>query len=498
MKNSYFLVLFSLFFGYFAVFASEQEDISYQRYSELVDEMLTTPSQALISEFITDPNEEFERALSFENAIQVIQEMSQNDEGISVYLVDYLVAFLVARYGVSLAMVFLRLPAEVINEWGLGFNTLKKSLKQKDIETIISDPSVLPYMGYYLLSNEYKTKFVEYLLKNKKKMFFIDMEDSEEKTSFNYAIEQQKFELAYDLLVNSPDKDIAMSEALFIAADNSYERLVELLVLDENVDVNTEDSVGRTALMFAVAQNNLPIVQALLEAGADVDIQNNHGWTALMHAIRRDNLPIVQELINAGADVNIQNDIGATSLMYAVDKDNNLSVVQALLDAGADVRVQDDNRVTVLIRMIYLWGGEHTEYTMKYINLLLQASNNQLEGEARMIDLQGNDGKTALMYAVDGVNDLPVVKVLLDAGADVRLQDNHGITALMYAVLYNKISYVNALLQVQGNQPEGEALMVNMQDNDGNTALDHALSEDHTNIVNLLRKHIASLRTTAD
>lgn len=63
-----------------------------------------------------------------------------------------------------------------------------------------------------------------------------------------------------------------------------------------------------------------------------------------------------------------------------------------------------------------------------------------------ILDQTNNTGATALMYAAGGGFD-NICKMLLDAGADVRIEDKNAKTALQYAQLHSK-QKVEALLHV--------------------------------------------------
>ena len=53
------------------------------------------------------------------------------------------------------------------------------------------------------------------------------------------------------------------------------------------------------------------------------------------------------------------------------------------------------------------------------------------------LNAKDNDGKTALMYAVDGIESLDIVKLLINSGADVNIKDNDGENALDHAYFAN-------------------------------------------------------------
>ena len=84
-------------------------------------------------------------------------------------------------------------------------------------------------------------------------------------------------------------------------------------------DVNTEDHLGHTPLMWARSNAT---TEALVEAGARVDVQDRRGWTALMWVISPNYVPpdageIAATLIEAGASRDLRDHQGKTALDWA-------------------------------------------------------------------------------------------------------------------------------------------------------------------------------------
>ncbi len=120
-----------------------------------------------------------------------------------------------------------------------------------------------------------------------------------------------------------------------LACTNGNGELVELL-LAAGADPNTALRGGETALMTAARTGKLSLVKALLARGADVNAKESRGQTASMWAAAEGHADVVQELLAAGAEFRRPLASGFTPLMFAA-REGKAEVVQILLRAGADV-----------------------------------------------------------------------------------------------------------------------------------------------------------------
>lgn len=105
-----------------------------------------------------------------------------------------------------------------------------------------------------------------------------------------------------------------------------------------------------------------------------------------------------------------------------------------------------------------------------------------ITNNAEDLNRRSNDaiGDTILIFAA-GKDDLELVKLLLDAGADVALENNDGETALMRAAINGRYEVVELLLArgANINQKSSQDLW---------TALMVAANNDHFEVVKLLLK----------
>ncbi|KAI2503221.1 serine/threonine kinase [Fragilaria crotonensis] len=141
------------------------------------------------------------------------------------------------------------------------------------------------------------------------------------------------------------------SKALILASNNGNEKVVRLLLNDEEVDVNFQDNDGATALYYASHNGQVEVVRALLEHDrVNVNIQDNDGDTALLLASEKGHLEVVRALLNHdGVDVNLPDMDGKTALIVASEF-GHFEVVCALLNhEGVNVNIQDNDARTALI-----------------------------------------------------------------------------------------------------------------------------------------------------
>ncbi|XP_055954332.1 ankyrin homolog [Patella vulgata] len=199
------------------------------------------------------------------------------------------------------------------------------------------------------------------------------------------------------------------------AAERGPKPMVETL-LRAGCNINLQDHRGKTALMFAVDNQDETILSLQLQNGADCNICDVNGKTALMVAVEKQRYGHCEAWMKSGASVNQVDNSGNTALLIAV-KMNNTNMVKVLLKAGTDVNLSDNNGKTALILEFENQKGMHCE------NLLKSGAS---------VNHADNDGNTALMIAV-GFNNRNIVNDLLKSGADVNLSDDNGTTAVMAA-----------------------------------------------------------------
>jgi ankyrin repeat protein len=152
-------------------------------------------------------------------------------------------------------------------------------------------------------------------------------------------------------------------------------------IIKDGMDLNEQDSQGRTPLMIAAYNEDYDTAKVLIEEGADVNIQDNMKNNPYLYASAEGCTDILRLTIEAGADTKITNRYGGTGLIPASEH-GYVDVVDMLL-TKTDVNVNHVNNLgwTALLEAIILNDGD--EKQQKTVELLIQhgASVNLADGE---------------------------------------------------------------------------------------------------------------------
>lgn len=175
------------------------------------------------------------------------------------------------------------------------------------------------------------------------------------------------------------------------------------------------------ALHLAVIKRNKKIVDYLLTWNVDVNLLYKD-WTPLARACRYGDCDIAKSLIDAGAIVDSKIHTKKIPLFVAI-QNRHEEIVFLLLAQGADVNRYNREFNVLRYAMLHvrnLVGQNIHAPHIPILKILLSAENINLNAICF--------GSTALHYAAKN-NDLEIVSMLLDAGADATILDDIGQTA---------------------------------------------------------------------
>jgi ankyrin repeat protein len=255
------------------------------------------------------------------------------------------------------------------------------------------------------------------------------------------------------------------------ALGDSAEAVALLTSRGARVD-DTEPVRGQTALMWASGRGSAAAVDALVAAGADVALRSSGGFTALLFAILNDQQVVAERLLAHGADANAVAPDGTTVLNMAI-VNAYYDLAWTLLDHGARADAPDP-RGSPLHTLAWLRkpgatgtaavGGEANgppvptgEVTaLELARKLLEHGvdpNVRVDWEERRFNKDGAavtnppdvalgrhlltyNGATAFWVAANN-GDAPLMRILLEGGADPSIPSRFGVTPLMVAAGLN-------------------------------------------------------------
>lgn len=287
-------------------------------------------------------------------------------------------------------------------------------------------------------------------------------------------------------------------------------------LLARGADVNARERRGQTALMWAAADGHAAVVDALIQAGADFRTALPSGFTPLFFAVREGRTDVVRVLLKAGADVNEamqpskkpsgKDPARGTSPLILAVENGHFELAVALLEAGAD---PNDQRSGFTALHTITWVrkpnrgdgddgnpaplGSGRVSSLEFVKTLLEHGadvNARLKRGASGRGVLSRVGATPFLMAA-ATADLPLMRMLVERGADPRLPNAEHCTPLMAAAGVG----TRAPGEEAGTEPEVlEAVAlalelggdVNAVDDNGETAMHGAAYKNLPKVVQLL------------
>ena len=251
--------------------------------------------------------------------------------------------------------------------------------------------------------------------------------------------------------VNTPQPDGATALAWAVHWDDLT--MAELLVR-AGADVNAANELGMTPLMLASANGSAPLVGMLVKSGADASVTRVTGETALILAARAGIAPAVEILLGAGADVNAATRLGDTALMFAA-AEQHPDVASVLIEHGAAVNARavapelpDSSRYQ---RDKARTAQRKAKPKLLQKNQAITVGQLPKEGDDEPPRPEG--GFTPLLHAARA-GAVESVRVLLAGGASIDQPGADGVTPLVVALVKYHEELALFLLD-QGADPEG-------------------------------------------
>ena len=172
------------------------------------------------------------------------------------------------------------------------------------------------------------------------------------------------------------------------------------------------------AMVEALHNDDLPsFLKAATEDPTLLNARGPEGSTPFMYAVLYSNAATVAPLLTQGADPNKHNDANATALMWAA---NDLEKTRLLLNHGADVNAKSDDLRTPLMIAARRPGGA------PIVRVLLDGGANPNPNAKPEIE------SSPLLEAITA-GDAAIVELLIQRGADVKAVGQTGLSIAVAA-----------------------------------------------------------------
>ena len=245
-----------------------------------------------------------------------------------------------------------------------------------------------------------------------------------------------------------PNTAMADGETVLMTAARTgkVEALKVLIARGANVRAQ-EPTKGQTALMWAAAENNAAAVKTLVEAGADLHERSRGGsFTPFLFAVRGGHIETSKMLLDLGAKIEDALPDGTSPLVLATIN-AHYELAGVLLDRGADPRAAAQGW-TALHQIA--WSRRHNAGfnlpgpvatggldSLDLVRKLVKAGANVNARQTKEPrdgnrNQQNRIGATPFLLAAKSA-DVPLMRVLLECGADPSIKTNNNTTPLMVA-----------------------------------------------------------------
>lgn len=298
---------------------------------------------------------------------------------------------------------------------------------------------------------------------------FLDLEDTMRRAVRDHdAAAVQHALITANELVSEPDGRTYIARILWKSAIDADTALADLILDSPNTPCDfkfVDDINGRTCMHEAAAAGALRLIDMCTTKGVEVNRKDSYGRTALHYAVIGGHVESIAHLLAAKADPAILDMDNFSCLYYAVSH-GHLACVRLLLEkgnVGVEPTTQDDdvNPLSLackhghadIVLLLLERGAKHLPNSNGQYPIHLAAKAGHVEvckllvKRAReTLDIPDKFNEWTPLFHAASEGRTAVVKVLLNAGCDVRFTDELGRFPIFYAGWYGHVDCVVLLL----------------------------------------------------
>lgn len=224
----------------------------------------------------------------------------------------------------------------------------------------------------------------------------------------------------------------------FIILNNKIDILE--LFLEKKCKIDVIDSDNKSILYIPIKFDYHEIVDLLLKYDSSIigisntEIKDNNGNYPIHYTILCKNLKMLKLFKKYNKSFN-KFDSENNSLLHLAIKSNSKEIFDFVLENSKDY----DN--------LNIYGENQLRYTVNYNNLDFLKVLYEKKGNVNNQDYRNE--MTPIMYSII-LDKIEIFKYLLDK-SNLNLQDNLGNNILHYTIIYNKLNYINDIIDLLKN-----------------------------------------------
>lgn len=269
-------------------------------------------------------------------------------------------------------------------------------------------------------------------------------------TAINECLESAKILLKAKASNNIRNKEHQLP--IHIAATRNNVELNQILATRKNLLL--PDKNGMTPLHLAAVANLPDIIKLYIQKQVDVDLMSSTGSTPLLLACLKENFEAIEALIENKADIHKKSS-DITPLQYATILKNNLDMTRLLLKPKMII-AKIDSRLKTITPSIpsYFHALRKVCKTLSHaVQILSDMTKLEREDLLNKSIQSGHYDMVELLLSFCDVNEyreceapvtetifqnnIPIMKLLIERGADLAMKNSRGFSLLHVAMTYH-------------------------------------------------------------